>query len=126
LFQHEEKIMQITLADFRKIIKPSGFHKAGLHAVPAVHTTTVRFYCDKLTARSACSEQCHSCLQHVRSRLNTADWAAAENPWALYSWILKDASAAAVEDAQRKAKTPLKPNPLDDDTDGLDMLMETL
>ena len=119
--------MQISYKDFIAIIKPSGFHKVGLHAIPALHRKTVQSYCDKLTVRSACSEECHSCLQHVKDRLNTADWTAAERPWGLYTWIIKDVSAAVTEEMRRNEKATPIFHPLDDqETDVLDTLMDTL
>jgi hypothetical protein len=119
--------MRIPYDTFIAIIKPSGLHSVGLHAIPAVHRKTVQFYCNKLTSRSACSTQCHSCLQHVRDRLNTADWTTAEHPWGLYNWILKTVAAEMIENASKGEKSAPKFHPLDDGgTDVLDVLMETL
>lgn len=35
--------MQISYETFIAIIKPSGLHSVGLHAIPAVHRKTVQF-----------------------------------------------------------------------------------
>jgi hypothetical protein len=119
--------MQISYVTFIAIIKPSGLHSVGLHAIPAVHRKTVQFYCNKITSRSACSAECHSCLLHVKARLNTADWTTAQRPWGLYNWILKVVSAEVIEQAGRNEKSAPKFHPLDSgDTNILDIFMETL
>lgn len=115
--------MQITYKQFISIIKPSGFIKVGL--VPgAAYKKVANYYCNALTNRSACSEQCATCLLDLKRRLNEAKWDDKQSPYALYTYFVKQSAATLIEQAHTKPAVTI--NPLTEPVDALDMLLETL
>jgi hypothetical protein len=119
--------MKISLEDFKTHIGVGGLHKAGLHAIPRVHGIVTKFYCDKLTLRSACSEKCAECILNLKARLDTTKWEGSK-PYALFTYTVKDVSARMME-AKHEVK-PAAPKKIvfkaDEEEDVLDLFMETL
>ena len=120
--------MPIAFEDFTGYIKPAGFHKHGMHIIPTAHNITIKYYCNTLIARSACTFNCRACIENVRQRLNTTDWnnRPGLSPYALYTFIIKDTAARVMEQTQADQKSAPKLNDLGerDEADALDTLME--
>jgi hypothetical protein len=119
--------MRITLKDFKAHVGERELHKVGLHAIPRVHTITTKFYCDVLTQRSACSEQCAECILTLKKRLDTNHWEGSR-PYALFTFTVKNTAAQMMEVRQSKP-APIVPPVLfkkDEEKDVLDTLLETL
>lgn len=123
--------MKISLQDFKTQIGVGDLHKAGLHAVSRAHAITTKFYCTKLTNRSACSENCAQCILSIKTRFDQTKWEGCQRPYGLFTWIVKDVQGKVVEvvTAQQKAGTSTKPLALtvaEEEKDVLDIFMETL
>ena len=119
--------MNISLPDFKTHIGVSGLHDAGLHAIPRVHGIVTKFYCNKLTLRSACSEKCAECILHLKARLDTTNWEGS-NPYALFTYTVKDVSARVMEKTQEAKAAPSMPALFKEaeEKDVLDSILETL
>ena len=120
--------MKISLPDFKLHVGTSGLHKAGLHAITRVHGITTKFYCNKLTLRSACSENCAQCILQLKERLDRTDWATSKKPYALYTFVVKDVSGKVVETVCVDQKAAPSKTIFNEqvETDVLDLFMETL
>jgi hypothetical protein len=123
--------MKISLHDFKTHIGTTGLHKAGLHAISRAHAITTKFYCTKLTNRSACFENCAQCILALKTRFDQTQWEGCQRPYGLYTWIVKDVQGKVVEVVadQQKASSPVKPLVItvaQEEKDVLDMFMETL
>lgn len=119
--------MRISLQEFKTHIGVSGLHKAGLHAIPRVHGIVTKFYCDKLTVRSACSGKCAECILNLKARLDTTNWEGSK-PYALFTYTVKDVSARVMDKTQEVKAAPAKPSlfKADEEKDVLDAILETL
>ncbi len=85
-----------------------------------------KFYCTPLTNRSGCSGRCQSCILNVKNRIGEMDFAAAQNPYALFTWSLKHVVQNVVEERLKQQKAPETVCLEDQEGDGLDFLLETL
>lgn len=75
--------MQISYETFIAIIKPSGLHSVGLHAIPAVHRKTVQFSNSiatnspvarlSLTVLICTTHSRHMCTRHDRHMCTRRD-----------------------------------------------------
>jgi hypothetical protein len=121
--------MKISLQDFKTHIGTTGLHKAGLHAISRAHAITTKFYCNKLTLRSACAEDCARCILLLKDRFDKTTWEGCQRPYALYTWIVKDVSGKVVETASAEQKAGVSQSSLltvaEEERDVLDALMET-
>jgi hypothetical protein len=119
--------MKISLDDFKTHIGVGGLHKAGLHAIPRVHGIVTKFYCDKLTVRSACSGKCAECILNLKTRLDTTTWEGSK-PYALFTFTVKDVSAKVMDATHEVKAEPAKPAMFqaEEEKDVLDLFMETL
>jgi hypothetical protein len=120
--------MQITLKDFKTFVGEGGLHAAGLHAIERVHGITKKFYCDKLTVRSACSENCESCIFALKTRVRETKWDIVTNKYALFTWIVKDISAKAMEVTRAEEKSKPAKTLFGEPVEGeaFDLFMETI
>jgi hypothetical protein len=112
--------MQITLHKLTENISTTAIHSTGMHAVGRVHGLVVRFYCNKLSARSACPGTCDTCIIRVRNHMDRIEWSTSFRPYGLFTQMLKNASAEAVEAAAAADKGDAK----QDAGSALDILLE--
>ena len=119
--------MNITLDDFKAHIGTSGLHKAGIHAIPRALGIVTKYYCDNLTLRSACSENCAQCILALKARLEKTTWEGSR-PYALFTFTVKNTAAGAVEVKQEPNAAPKKPAlfQAEEEKDALDLFMEML
>ena len=117
--------MQISKDDLFKAIRPGALHQIGIHNMNTVYQRITKFYCSKLTVRSACPQKCDTCILRVRERIESTDWSTSTAPYGLLVWIVKTVSAEAVEAANDKQKEAPAVVAFEDaqGTDDLDELM---
>jgi hypothetical protein len=120
--------MQITFEQFTKIVDVRLLHKAGLHAIPNAHKRTVKFYCDVLTIRSACTGDCSRCTLHVKNAVQRMANPKPNKPYGLFTWLMKDASAKRMEEVAAARATKVEVNILGEqrDADAFDLFEEAL
>jgi hypothetical protein len=122
--------MEITLDNFKEIVTERALHKAGVHAVPNAHKRAVQFYCNNLTVRSACTGECKTCALKIRDAVIAMSQQnnAVKQPYGLYTWFLKDASAKRVEELAKRPAFKPEANFLGEATerDAFDIFAETL
>lgn len=120
--------MQITYDDFKRIVGEAELHKAGVHAIGRAHVVTTRWYCDKLTVRSACTGKCGECALHIKKAVSDMGKIKPNNPYALYTWMMKNAQAKRVEDVANIQVSKPERNEFGEQTerDPFDIFEETL
>jgi hypothetical protein len=117
--------MRINIQDFKEFAPRAGLHKVGLHAIERAHVIMSKFYCDKMTMRSLCPRECGKCalmLKHSVASISPE----VKNPYAVFTWLMKNEFAKAGEAAAKAHKVEIKMNPLGEriESDGFDQLME--
>ena len=119
--------MNISLDDFKAHIGESGLHKAGIHAIPRAHRIVTKFYCNNLTVRSACSENCALCVPALKARLDKTSWENSK-PYALFTFTVKNTAAGVTEIHQDAKPAPSAPAlfKAQEEKDVLDLFMEML
>jgi hypothetical protein len=122
-----EKNMQITIDNFKLIVTEKALHEAGVHAIPRARAIMLKQYCDKLTIRGACTGKCGQCALKIKA---VAEWMTqhkAENPYGMFTYLTKNASAQKVEELAHARVTTPETNAFGEATgrDALDILMET-
>ena len=120
--------MKITIDDFKKIVGEQALHKAGVHAIGRAHTVATRWYCDKLTLRSACTGKCNECALYLKTAVEAMGKKQANNPYALFTWMVKDAQAKRIEAKGHAQVTVPETNMFGEQTerDPFDIFEETL
>lgn len=123
--------MNIDLDTFEQIVRRGACHAAKLHAFERVHKITVQQYCQKLTVRSACTQDCFACAKQVLQAVGeVAISTDVRSRYGLFTWKLKDALARRMDVAlEQKAKTVQRAVGAFGETveaDGLDLILETL
>jgi hypothetical protein len=121
--------MQIKFEKFIQKVPPTTLHQIGVHAIPRAHKIVVQQYCNKLSVRSACSEDCDTCILKVK---DVVDWIntlpdTPKEPYGLYTKMMKFAFGKQVEEMLKRPLVKLEVNALGERTerDPFDILMET-
>jgi hypothetical protein len=117
--------MNISLQDFKTITPTPALHKSGIHAIGRAHLIMSKFYCDKMTMRSLCSRECGSCALFLQ-RAAQIDPSPTSNPYAIFTWRVKNEFAKRADEAAKTHKVITKKNALGEkvETDPFDNLME--
>ena len=120
--------MQITFEQFNKTIDVHLLHQAGLHAIPNAHKRTMKYYCDVLTLRSACTGKCGECALHVKTAVQRMTNPKPNKPYGLFTWLMKDASAKRMEEVAASRTTKITVNVLGErrDDDAFSLFEEAL
>jgi hypothetical protein len=117
--------MHIALANFKGQLGEDELQNARMPDTIRAWLIVKKFYCTPLTNRSGCSGECDTCILNVKKRIGEMDFSSAKAPYALFTWSLKHVVQNVVEAtvAEQKAVGPVVG---DEETDVLDLLMETL
>ena len=120
--------MRIQLKTFTDIVTTTALHKAGLHAVSRVHSIAAKFYCDKMTNRSLCPQDCGQCAAMLKQTVATINPAEARNVYAVFTFRMKNEFARKTEADARSHKATTPTNFLGEpaEANGFDQLLEAL